>query len=208
MKTLTSNSRFFIVAAILGLAIMTVSCSKDEEVQPSNLNGGAGNSSTEVLKGGNGAPAPGDSSIAELAIAGGFNELVNALTYVDTALNAGLVDLFLNGTDQYTVFAPTDDAFFALYSALGPDVNAITDLPAPLVLDVLLYHVTEGRRFSKSVVPPRGYRTIETLLGETFTVDTQRNIMAIGSTATISLPDISASNGIIHVIDGVLLPIE
>lgn len=206
MKTIARNTKFFIVAAILGLAFMTVSCDKDDEVQPSNLNGGGADTGIEAFKGGNGAPAPGDSSIAELAIASGFSELVNALTYVDTALNAGLVDLFLNGTDQYTVFAPDNDAFFALYGNLG--VGAITDLPAPLVLDVLLYHVTEGRRNAKSVVPPKNPRTIETLLGETFTVDSQANITAIGSTAMITAADISASNGIIHVINGVLLPIE
>jgi uncharacterized surface protein with fasciclin (FAS1) repeats len=203
MKTLTKNSRFFVIAAILGLAVFVASCNKDEDVKPTEIS-----TDIEALKGGNGAPAPGDSTIAELAIANGFTELVNALTYVDTALNAGLVDLFQNGTDQYTVFAPDNDAFFALYSALG--AGAITDLPAPLVLDVLLYHVTEGRRFSKSVVPPnpRNTRTIKTLLGEKFSVDFEGNIEAIGSTATITAPDISASNGIIHVIDGVLLPIE
>lgn len=155
-----------------------------------------------------GAPAPGDESIAEIAIgADDFNELVAALGYVDEELDAGLVDLFLNGTDQYTVFAPTDVAFFALYDALE-GVDEISDLPASLVLDVLLYHVTEGRRASNSVVPPMMPREIETLLGVTFSVDKDGNIEAVGNTAKIVSADISASNGIIHVIDAVLLPAE
>ncbi|WP_051286540.1 fasciclin domain-containing protein [Salinimicrobium terrae] len=154
-----------------------------------------------------GAPAPGDDPIAVIAIEGGFNELVAALSYVDQELQAGLVDLFLNGTDQYTVFAPTDEAFFELYENLE-EVDEITDLPAPLVLDVLLYHVTEGRRAANSVVPPKNYRTIETLLGESFNVDPQGKITAIGATAKITSANISASNGIIHVIDEVLLPIQ
>ena len=151
------------------------------------------------------ANAPGNDPIAAIAIGAGFNELVDALVYVDTELNAGLVDLFLNGKDQYTVFAPTDEAFMNLYTALG--ITDITDLDAALVLDVLLYHVTDGRRSSNSVVPRRNYRTIETLLGSTFQVTPQAEIMAIGNTANIILADISASNGVIHVIDQVILPL-
>jgi uncharacterized surface protein with fasciclin (FAS1) repeats len=116
------------------------------------------------------------------------------------------VNLFLNGKEQYTVFAPTDDAFDALYGAL--EIDAITDLPAELVLNVLLYHVTEGRRIAKSVVPPKKDRKIETLLGETFSVTSGGEIKAIGNTANIFAADISASNGIIHIIDAVILPIK
>lgn len=154
----------------------------------------------------NRAPAPGNSSIAGIAVNGGFNELVNALVYVDSELNTGLVDLFANGTDQYTVFAPTDQAFQNLYAALN--VSSITELPAPLVRDVLLYHVTEGRRAANSVVPKRGTREITTLLGSQFSVTPTGSINAIGNTATITAANISASNGIIHVIDTVLLPIN
>lgn len=153
------------------------------------------------------APASGTESIAEFAIGAGFSELVAALTYVDEELDAGLVDLFLNGTDQYTVFAPTNDAFEALYQAL--EIDGITDLPAELVFDVLLYHVTEGRRAANSVVPPVRPRVVTTLLGETFTVNSDAVITDIaGQTVNIEEPNISASNGMIHVIDTVLLPLE
>ena len=149
---------------------------------------------------------PGEFSIAEIAIDAGFDSLVVALSYVDTELDAGLVDLFLNGTDQYTVFAPTNEAFAAL---LGNDTNAqIADLPAELVLDVLFYHVTDGRRASNSVVPKKNLRYIETLLGESFSVNPDKEITAVGNTANIVAADISASNGVIHVIDAVILPIE
>ena len=153
------------------------------------------------------APKPGTDSIAEIAIAAGFEELVGALVYVDEELDAGLVDLFLNGTDQYTVFAPTDEAFENLYTALG--VGGISDLPPELVLDVLLYHVTEGRRAANSVVPRVRDRVITTLLGATFTVHPDATITDIaGQNASIVAADISASNGIIHVIDTVILPLE
>jgi len=152
------------------------------------------------------APAPGTESIAEIAIGAGFTELVTALAYVDAELDAGLVDLFLNGTDQYTVFAPTNEAFEALYGIL--EIDEISDLPPELVLDVLLYHVAEGRRAANSVVPRVGTRTIQTLLGATFSVDPTGTITDFfGQNAKIETPNISASNGIIHVIDTVILPL-
>jgi uncharacterized surface protein with fasciclin (FAS1) repeats len=154
----------------------------------------------------NRAPAPGPDSIAEIAIDAGFTELVGALVYVDEELDAGLVDLFLNGRDQYTVFAPTNEAFEDLYDFLG--ITEISDLPPELVLDVLLYHVTEGRRAANSVVPPRMDRSITTLLGPSFTVDRTGTITDLfGQEAAIVAPNISARNGIVHVVDTVLLPL-
>ena len=155
---------------------------------------------------GNRAPAPGPDSIAEIASDAGFTELVSALVYVDEELEAGLVDLFLNGTDQYTVFAPTNEAFQDLYDFLG--ITKISDLPPELVLDVLLYHVTEGRRAANSVVPRVGERTITTLLGPSFTVDRTGTITDLfGQEVKIGPANIPASNGIIHVVDTVLLPL-
>ena len=69
-----------------------------------------------------------------------------------------------------------------------------------------MYHVTDGRRASNSVLPRNGSKTIETLLGETFSVDTTGMITAGNSSSMIVDPNYSASNGIIHVIDSVLLP--
>ncbi|MBS3770773.1 MAG: fasciclin domain-containing protein [Bacteroidales bacterium] len=209
----------YLMFLLSALAIFSISCEKEDSVAPVATENpelsivevlqSFGETETEEganLKRGRGAPAPGDASIAEIAIDAEFNELVGALAYVDEELDAGLVDLFLNGTDQYTVFAPTDEAFEALYEALG--IDEISDLPAELVLDVLFYHVTEGRRASNSVLPPRGYRTITTLLEETFKVDPDGRIEAIGNEANITAADVSASNGIIHVIDAVILPIH
>jgi uncharacterized surface protein with fasciclin (FAS1) repeats len=153
-------------------------------------------------------PAPSDVTIADIVIsfAGAedaqFTQLLDALIYTE------LAGVFTGG-EQYTVFAPVDDAFYALYELLG--VDSIRDLDAALVTDVLLYHVTEGRRASNSVVPPRRDREIQTLLGVSFQVTPDAEIYAIGNTAGFISPDllnVSASNGIIHVIDTVLLPIE
>lgn len=154
----------------------------------------------------NAAPAPGDLTITELAVADErFGELVKALTYVDEELNAGLVNLFLSEDNQFTVFAPNNEAFGRLYSTL--QVDGITDLDPELVLNVLKYHVTEGRRAANSVVPPKNEKSIQTLLGEKFMVNSDGQIIAIGNVAGILDPNISASNGIIHEISEVLLPI-
>lgn len=188
------------LGVVIALSTFMVGCSKEEMNNPSNPATGA-----EVLQR-NGAPAPGNDPIAQIAIDGGFTQLVAALSYVDSSLNTGLVNLFLNGTDQYTVFAPTDSAFYNLYDALN--ITKISDLPATLVRDVLLYHVVEGRRAANSVVPKNGTRSMNTLLQVSFTVNPQAQITAVGNTANIKTANISASNGIIHVIDAVILPIQ
>lgn len=200
MKTFKSLPNLAILLSIL-LVFSCQTNEMDDEVQTTFERPSLYEVMTEANRN-----APGNDPIAVIAINGGFNELVEALSYVDSELDAGLVNLFLNGKDQYTVFAPTDDAFMALYDALG--INDITDLDAALVLDVLLYHVTEGRRASNSVVPRKNYKTIETLLGATFQVTPTAQIMAIGNSANITTADISASNGVIHIIDQVILPIE
>lgn len=81
-----------------------------------------------AVKDSKGAPAPVDRSIGAIALDAAFNEenplypqfteLVAALLYVDEELDAGLVDLFVNGKSQHTVFAPVDQAFYDLYDAL------------------------------------------------------------------------------------------
>ncbi|MBW6481296.1 MAG: fasciclin domain-containing protein [Bacteroidales bacterium] len=201
------------IAIISAAAVIFVACEKEEAFMAEDMvkteSMRTASDESVDLKRGNRATAPGDQSIAEIAIAAGFSELVSALVYVDEELETGLVNLFLNGTDQFTVFAPTNDAFEALYGALGDEVNGITDLPAELVRDVLFYHVVEGRRAANSVVPPVRPRKITTLLGAIFTVNSDGVITDIaGQQINITAANISASNGIIHVIDGVLLPLE
>ena len=201
------TTKLMILSAV---ALIFVACEKegsfltDEMAQTEQLRTGEENAE---LKNGRRAPAPSSQSIAEIATAAGFDELVGALSYVDAELGEGLVDLFLNGTDQFTVFAPANEAFEALYGAL--EVDGITDLDPELVLDVLFYHVVEGRRAANSVVPPVRPRTITTLLSKTFTVNSSGVITDIaGQQINITAANIAASNGIIHVIDGVLLPLE
>ena len=214
------TTRFVTVFAALALVGATSACSDgtgsenplavETRAEPAGIRGPAG----APRRGPAGAPAPGEDPIATIAIESGFDQLVGALGYVDAELDAGLVELFLNGTDQFTVFAPTDRAFENLYTlltgVLGTPIDEIEDVPAPIVLDVLLYHVTEGRRASNSVVPPVRPRTITSLLGETFAVRANGTIedglTGLREDAEVVSADISASNGVIHVIDQVIVP--
>jgi uncharacterized surface protein with fasciclin (FAS1) repeats len=209
------NFRSLVIAGIFSLALTAVSCNKvDDGYIPEE----AFLAENAELKRGK-SVAPSSVSIAEIVVASAeatapqFTLLLAALEYT------GLTGVFTGG-EQYTVFAPTDQAFVDLVTALAPSLNAdvlandgpfaaIDDLlGAGTVANVLLYHVAEGRRAANSVVPPRGSRTITTLLGATFSVGSDLVITAIGNTANIVNANISASNGIIHVIDAVILPIE
>ena len=194
--------------ALSTLAILGIGCQKEVSA-PEN---GTRNATISALMN-QAAPPKGTETIVAIALGNpDFSELVEALSYVDAApLNAGLISA-LNGTDQFTVFAPTNDAFNALYTDL--EISDITDLPQELVAAVLKYHVTGGRRAANSVIPRTGMRTIETLLeGSTFRVDQFGTITANGiaagvgtNYAQITDGNTSASNGIIHVINKVILP--
>lgn len=205
------NLRSFALIAIFSVAVFATSCNEaDDGYIPSE--------SEMMLKKGKpmdkpGAPAKGDETIKEIAEDNGFSLLLAAAEYAE-------LTGALTGDDQITVFAPADSAFLNLVSSLplDPDVlenngpfAAIDDLLGEgTVKNVLLYHVAEGRCASNSVLPKgNNMKTIETLLdGATFSVSSGGMIYAIGNEATITAADISASNGIIHVIDTVILPIE
>lgn len=100
--------------------------------------------------------------------------------------------------NEFTVFAPTDQAFETLFATLG--INGIEDLTAEQLTPILLYHVVSGK------VPSSGLSSgyVPTVNGAAVKIDVSSMVMVNESTVTIA--DIRAANGIIHVIDQVLLP--
>ncbi|MFN3333766.1 MAG: fasciclin domain-containing protein, partial [Caldilinea sp.] len=132
-------------------------------------------------------------SIAEVAAAaGGFSTLLTAVT------EAGLVDA-LSGEGPFTVFAPTDEAFAALPE--GTIENLLAD-PQGALTDILLYHVVSGKVMSSDLSDGM---TAATLQGAPITITIADGVVKIND-ATVIAPDIEASNGVIHVIDAVILP--
>lgn len=112
-------------------------------------------------------------------------------------VRANLVDA-LNGTAQLTVLAPTDAAFVATLGAAdeATAIAAVNGLPLDTLTDILLYHVTEGRVTSEVVLASNGFLMLN-----------GRNLPVGEVTAAgIAQTDIAASNGIVHVINAVLLP--
>lgn len=134
--------------------------------------------------------ARGDETIVDVAVeSADFDVLVAAVQA------AGLVDT-LSGNRQLTVFAPTDDAF----NSAGITVENVGDIEAETLVAILTYHVTPGRRYAASIV---NAPQVQTLNGAAISVDgTQLD----GTQAEIVDTDIEASNGVVHVIDGVLTP--
>jgi uncharacterized surface protein with fasciclin (FAS1) repeats len=123
---------------------------------------------------------------------------------VEAVVAAELVEA-LSAAGPLTVFAPTNAAFAALLEELGVSKEALL-ANKPLLTAVLTYHVLDGRVLKADV--PVG-PAIETLQGETFTVDATLTITdQRGRTAGIVTTDVLTSNGVIHVIDKVILPAE
>ncbi|HUQ44033.1 MAG TPA: fasciclin domain-containing protein [Candidatus Limnocylindria bacterium] len=149
---------------------------------------------------------PGTSNIVEIVLAddGEFDVLQAAV------IEAGLAGALSSPDDQYTVFAPTDAAFVSAFRAiLGDGTLTESDVMAFIeaggvddalgegaLANILLFHVTNGRRTSNSVVKAPGYQMLN---GDRLS---RSQLLDAG----IASVDISASNGVIHVINSVLLP--
>ena len=149
-------------------------------------------------------------NIVEIAVeTDDLSLLVEALIQAD----AGLVEA-LSGEGPFTVFAPTNDAFQDLLDALGPDYHSIADFDTPeekeLLIKVLTYHVIAGvAAFSTDLFDGQ---SITTLQGEDVGVNIKNGTVhiedATDTNATVVIPDVEASNGVVHVINKVLLPQE
>ncbi len=148
-------------------------------------------------------PAPGDGSdeepgtIVEVAAgAGTFTTLVAAVEA------AGLVET-LSGPGPFTVFAPTDEAFAAALESLGLTADELL-ADTETLTSILTYHVIAGEVPSSAVVTMDG-QTATTVNGAEVTISVDGDTVKVND-ATVVATDVPASNGIIHVIDGVLIP--
>jgi uncharacterized surface protein with fasciclin (FAS1) repeats len=141
---------------------------------------------------GQGQAAP---SIAQIASKNkDFSTLVVALKA------AGLVGV-LNGRGTYTVFAPTNDAFDRLPE--GTVANLLKPRNRAKLKAVLLYHVI-GKRIPARAIP-HGVTHVKTLNGKSIRVRKNSSGVRVNG-SRVTTADIHASNGVIHVIDGVLIP--
>ena len=204
----------------MGVALIAaqsiVACGGDDDDSPST--GGSGGTSTSGGKtsggtsstsgsggnageapepsggaGGSGETAPKD--IVETALAAGnFTKLAAALT------SAGLVDA-LKGDGPFTVFAPDDDAFDAFEEA---NPGALAKLSKAKLTEILKYHVVEGAAVKSTAL--KDDQVFVTLSGSPVLVDLTGGVKV--KDAEVKAADVEASNGVIHVIDTIILPPE
>jgi uncharacterized surface protein with fasciclin (FAS1) repeats len=134
-------------------------------------------------------------TIVDIAVADGrFTTLVAALKA------AGLVET-LSEEGPFTVFAPTDDAFAKLPA--GTVENLLKPENLEQLKNILLYHVVSGKVMAADVV---GLTSAPTVLGQDITITVKDGKVYLNDTVQVIITDIEASNGVIHVIDAVLLP--
>ena len=133
-------------------------------------------------------------TIVDVAVeSGSFETLVEALKA------AGLVET-LSGEGPFTVFAPTDEAFSKLPEGTLEELLADRER----LTQILTHHVVSGRVTAEQVM---GMESAETLAGESVSIRVEGESVRVGG-ATVVQADVMASNGVIHVIDTVLMPGE
>lgn len=140
-------------------------------------------------------PTEESNTIVDVAVADGrFTTLVAAVEA------AGLVET-LSGEGPFTVFAPTDDAFAALPA--GTVESLLLPENKQQLTDILLYHVVSGKVMAADVV---NLTSATTVLGKDLTITVKDGKVFLNDTVEVIITDVEASNGVIHVIDAVLLP--
>ncbi len=164
---------------IAGLLALTTACSDDDD------------NDTAVVE-------PPEAPITTVVDVAAASEDFETLT---AALQATGLDATLSDTDsQFTVFAPTDDAF----ALLGQEtIDALLEDPDTLSA-ILTYHVLDSRVSSSAAIDAAG-STIATVNGAALGLSLSGDELLV-NTATVTTTDISANNGVIHVIDAVLTP--
>ncbi len=182
------------VAAVLLAAVMLCGCAKEEAPLPQQV-------APEGRRGpGRGGPAGGRETreeakdIVDTAVAAGqFSTLATALGAAD------LVDT-LKGPGPFTVFAPTDEAFGKLPA--GTLDNLLKPESKEQLRSVLTYHVVPGKYMAEDVADMDAAPTVN---GKELSLKVEEGVVMVDG-AKVVQADIEASNGVIHVIDAVVLP--
>jgi transforming growth factor-beta-induced protein len=201
MKTRTTRT----AAALIAVAFLAAACGDDGDDSSNDTTAATEAPSTEAPS--TEAPtteaptteaaAEEPGTVVEVAIASGeFPTLVAAIEA------AGLVDT-LNGPGPLTVFAPTEEAFAAALDALGMTADELL-ADTETLTSVLTYHVLPGEVYAETVVTLDG-EEVETVNGADVLITVDGDTVMVNS-ATVIATDVEASNGVIHVIDEVLLP--
>jgi len=168
------------ISVLFSLIIFIASCGDDDDPQP---------------------PPVADPGLVDVANNAGLTVLVDALT------EAGIAST-VTSADNLTIFAPTNQAFTDFLAAIGQ--SSLEDIPQDVLVDVLEYHVVQasaGPIASTDLAPDQD---VNTLGGESLNITVSGGNVTLnpgsGFEASVSTPDVDYDNGIVHVIDEVLVP--
>lgn len=186
---------FFVLLSVSIVSFSFIGCSDSSTMNPVSADNSVINSLEK-------RPGNGQTIVGIAASDTNFTYLVAAVQF------AGLVDV-LNGNRQFTVFAPVNQAFLDLAAALNISIeDLLTEPYRELVTAVLLYHVSPGLKFSRNVAKSS---RVNTLQGQFAFTKIEDGVVMIGNDVTgyanIIAVDIRATNGVIHVLDKVIIPV-
>ena len=193
--------RSLAAAATATLALFLASCSAapTETMAPASPAPAPASSSAPAETMAPASPAAAADIVDTAVAAGDFETLTAAVTA------AGLVET-LKGPGPFTVFAPTDDAFAKLPEGT---VESLLEQPEGELTQILTYHVIAGEVMAADVLAMDGEK-VTTVQGNELTIEVSDGKVALvdaaGGKVNVIATDVDASNGVIHVIDGVLLP--
>lgn len=174
--------RFVALMAVMALAIAACSSSEEEAVTTTTA-APVTTIAEEEMTG---------QTIVDVAVQNDFTTLVAAVQA------AGLVET-LEGDGPFTVFAPTDEAFAALPEGT---LEALLEDPEALA-EILTYHVVSGEVFAADVI---GLDSATTVQGQDIAIEVVDGGVVLNGSANVVATDVPASNGVVHVIDQVILP--
>ena len=177
------KTRLIAFMAIIALVVAACSSSDDE----------AATTTTEAPTETTAAPAEAmEETVVDVAVNNDFTTLVAAVQA------AGLVET-LQGDGPFTVFAPTDEAFAALPEGT---LDSLLEDPEALA-EILTYHVVSGKVLAEDVV---GLDAATTVQGDDISIEVVDGGVVLNGSSNVIATDVEASNGVVHVIDTVILP--
>ena len=194
MRTRTLPAKLGAVTIVAALAV--AACGSDDEATSEVTD--TTEQATEATEPTTEASAEESETIVDIAVANeDFTTLVTAVTEAELAET-------LSGDGPFTVFAPTNEAFDALPEGT---LDTLLEDPTGDLASILTYHVVPSAAMSTDLADGM---EVETVNGETLTIGVSDEGVTVtdatGNTVNVVPADIEASNGVIHVIDGVLLP--
>ncbi len=176
-----------LMALLAVLVLVVAACSSDDDADETTTTTAAATTTTEAME-----EEMMDETVVDIAINNGFNTLVAAVQA------AGLVDT-LSGEGPFTVFAPTDEAFAALPEGT---LDALLADPEALA-EILTYHVVSGKVLAADVV---GLTSATSVQGSDIAIEVVDGGVVLNGSANVVTTDVEASNGVVHIIDAVILP--